>query len=164
MPVPRRTDLSPDEIESKDEARFWAKVDKTGDCWLWSAARDRDGYGLFKVRGRMRRANRVAYALVAPIPDGLLVDHTCHNPACVRSEHLRLATVKQNAENRKGAARDSRSGVRGVVWDAKKRKWKAYAGHNGRVIYGGSFDAISDASQAVQELRNEHFTHSQEIA
>ena len=32
------------------EARFWAKVDTSGDCWLWRASCDEDGYGLFSER------------------------------------------------------------------------------------------------------------------
>lgn len=27
--------------------RFWSKVDKTDDCWLWTAATNRRGYGQF---------------------------------------------------------------------------------------------------------------------
>jgi hypothetical protein len=28
-----------------EEARFWARVDKSGECWLWTGPRDKDGYG-----------------------------------------------------------------------------------------------------------------------
>lgn len=29
------------------ETRFFAKVEQVGDCWLWTASRDGNGYGMF---------------------------------------------------------------------------------------------------------------------
>lgn len=83
--------------------RFWSKVDKSGECWLWTAGRHRAGYGAFSVGSRLtggRRdtyAHRVAYELAfGPIPNGLLVRHTCDTPACVRPEHLLVGTQADN--------------------------------------------------------------------
>ena len=65
--------------------RFWENVIQSGDCWLWTAALDRDGYG----RCRSGRAHRWAYeAMVGPIPDGLVIDHLCRVRACVNPSHL----------------------------------------------------------------------------
>lgn len=36
--------------------RFWAKVDRTGDCWVWTGALA-SGYGRFKVAGRVYGAD-----------------------------------------------------------------------------------------------------------
>lgn len=63
--------------------RFWAKVDKRSDCWLWTASVSRGGYGQFNSwldgRHRLWRAHRYAYEqIVGPIPDGLTLDHLCH--------------------------------------------------------------------------------------
>lgn len=50
-----------------------------GGCLIWTAATN-DGYGAINVKNKNRRAYRVAYELmVGPIPDGLHLDHTCHN-------------------------------------------------------------------------------------
>lgn len=79
------------------EARFWSKVDKTGECWLWAAGRDKDGYGIFSIARRSLRAHRVAYELlVGPIPQGLVIDHLCRNEPCVNPEHLEPVTVREN--------------------------------------------------------------------
>ena len=56
--------------------RFWNKV-KIGDldaCWEWQGARDRDGYGQFKLDGKQTKAHRTAYRLAGGrIPDGMCV-------------------------------------------------------------------------------------------
>lgn len=77
----------------KDRLRFWTKVDRSGDCWPWLAARARSGHGWFRLHGRMHPAHRVAYANeVGPIPDGLEIHHRCGNPGCVNPEHLEPLT------------------------------------------------------------------------
>lgn len=81
-----------------DAARFWAKVEKTENCWWWIAGRTPGGYGQFQMDGRPHPAHRVAWMLTngRPIPAGLHVLHACDNPPCVRPEHLRLGTVADN--------------------------------------------------------------------
>lgn len=90
------------------ERRFWDKVDKSGDCWVWTASRSRRGYGYFTiVRAReaerigARRgsnlAHRVAYSLArGPVAPTAVVMHRCDNPPCVRPEHLALGTQADN--------------------------------------------------------------------
>lgn len=83
---------------------FWARVDKSGDCWEWTGPRHQQGYGL--VGHRSRKAHRVSYELAnGPIPDGMLVRHLCHNPPCVRPDHLTLGTQKDNMADMYAAGR-----------------------------------------------------------
>src|SRR5262245_12418777 len=97
---------SEDTMNDKDTRRFWSKVDKTGICWLWRGARNRQAYGMFHLQGEMRRAHRVAYELTyGAIPDGLFVCHTCDTPACVRPDHLWLGTARDNAQDCKAKGR-----------------------------------------------------------
>lgn len=147
-------------MELSVEDRFWAKVEKTDDCWLWTACADVDGYGQMRIGGKGKKAHRISYEIAyGPIPDGMFVDHICHVPACVRPEHLRLATPKQNLENRAGATYTSRSGVRGVYAHISGR-WQVKVGHNGKSNYVGLYEDIRDAEAAAIAKRNELFTHN----
>ena len=140
---------------------FWPKVQKGEGCWEWTAARDAKGYGQFKHRGGMRLAHRVAYENErGPIPAGLQIDHTCWNRACVNPAHLRLADNALNAQNRAGARSDSMSGVRGVYWDKREKRWRADGMVNGRRTFLGHFRRIEDATTAATAWRRENMPYS----
>jgi hypothetical protein len=148
-------DLSPSEA-----VNFWSKVDRSGDCWLWTAGCFSGGYGAFSMKRKPRKAHRVAYEMFnGPIPDGLLVDHLCHTPPCVNPGHLRAVTNKQNIENSRGRS-DSKSGIRGVCWDSQTGKWKAQVRHNDKLHHIGYFADLNKAGAAAAALRNELFTHN----
>ena len=82
------------------EFRFWEKVAFVGagedDCWEWRAGRTGDGYGAVKQHGRMDLAHRVAYRWCNGV-EPHVVDHLCHNRACVNPGHLRSVTMRTNA-------------------------------------------------------------------
>lgn len=148
-------------LEGKDLERFWAKVDKSGECWIWTAAKNLQGYGKFYLRGKFLGSHRVAYTLAkGAIGVGLVIDHLCHVPGCVNPEHLREVTYKQNNENLQGARSKNVSGVRGVTWDAARGKWLAGIRHNGKTYNLGRFNTIPEAAEAVEKARLEMFTHS----
>ncbi len=77
--------------------RFWAKVEKTDGCWLWTGAENGRGYGTFWSEGMVVRAHRWAYGhLAGPIPDGLDLDHLCRVKSCVNPDHLEPVTHRVN--------------------------------------------------------------------
>lgn len=89
--------------------RFWKKVDKSGECWLWTAAVDKWGYGTFwnGEGDRCARAHRLSWELHFGDRRGLCVCHHCDNPRCVRPDHLFLASNTGNRHDMiaKGRAR-----------------------------------------------------------
>lgn len=77
--------------------RFWSKVDRYGECWLWLASTSGKGYGTFHFRGRCTGAHRVAYILcVGEVPQGTELDHKCRNRRCVRPDHLEAVSHAEN--------------------------------------------------------------------
>lgn len=83
-----------------DIERFWSKVAKTDTCWLWNGTA-RSGYGVFHWGGRHAHqstgAHRYAYMLEkGEIGEGLVLDHLCRVPLCVRPDHLEPVTQREN--------------------------------------------------------------------
>lgn len=90
--------------------RFWEKVDKSGDCWIWTGRRSGSmGYGRFNVdRETALVAHRVAYILATgPIPSGMLLCHSCDNPPCVNPAHLFIGTAKDNHDDMRAKRREN---------------------------------------------------------
>lgn len=86
-------------LTAKDIARFWGKVEKSDGCWIWTGGTAK-GYGSFGYGGRKGKkvqAHRVAYILMGgTIPNGLVLDHLCRTPRCVRVDHLEPVPQRVN--------------------------------------------------------------------
>ncbi len=96
--------------------RFWACVEKTETCWLWTGLKNNWGYGRFYCREisprDTRPAHRVSFHLLRrPLAPGELVLHKCDVPACVNPDHLFIGT---NADNNRDMHDKGRS------WQRKK--------------------------------------------
>lgn len=78
--------------------RFWSKVNKTEECWLWTGGTSGEsGYGKYAIRRVSFRAHRLAWEEEnGPVPDGLQLDHLCGVRLCVRPSHLEPVTGKEN--------------------------------------------------------------------
>lgn len=141
------------------DGAFWARVDKSGDCWTWTGAKTRKGYGQLRHEGKTIYAHRFVLARAGVDIDGKQVDHICHRPECVRPDHLRCATNKQNSENLTGAYTNSKSGVRGVWYEKRTGLWYATVGHQGKQ-HRKRFPTVEAAAEWARLKRLELFTHS----
>ncbi len=73
-----------------------------GPCWVWTAAKDENGYGKFGigVGNCIVSAHRYAWIMIyGEVPMGLGVLHKCDNPSCVNIKHLFLGTQADNARD-----------------------------------------------------------------
>lgn len=131
-----------------------SRLARDGDCLIWTGARDSSGYGNIRVGGLTKSVHRLAWELGhGEIPEGLMIDHICHRPLCVKLEHLRLATRSENMRNRAGAQVDNRStGARNVY---SKRPGKFQVIVRGR--YFGTFNSLELATEVAARARGEMF-------
>jgi hypothetical protein len=96
--------------------RFFEKIKiRTGDdCWEWQGAKLKAGYGQTRVGTKNMLVHRVVYEhTVGPIPDGMVVMHTCDNPSCCNPNHLRLGTQQDNVDDRIAKGRSNYVGMPG---------------------------------------------------
>ncbi len=102
-------------------------ISNTGDCWIWTGALSKNGYGNYWNRG----AHRVVYELlVGDIPKGMQLDHLCRNRDCVNPSHLEPVTAKENILRGLGLAAVNSRKVeckRGHLFDSENTYlWKGH--------------------------------------
>jgi hypothetical protein len=124
-----------EEFDMTLNERFWSKVDKTGDCWIWKGSIKGKGYGQFYIgiiNGRKTQvyAHRYSWELTnGEIPDGMEVLHSCDTPLCVKTSHLFLGTQQDNLL-------DCRNKGRSVRGDRNFRKLTPVQVKEIKVAYG----------------------------
>ena len=152
-------------LSEAEKQRFWSKVEKRKDgCWVWagqtvSGTHGNLRYGRFRIGSHRYVAHRVSWSIShGPIPDGLQLDHRCHNTLCVNPAHLHLVDEVRNHENLAGPNRMSNnckhSGFRGVIWHKRDHKWSVQVTHLRKNYYGGYYADVNEANRAAIALRN----------
>lgn len=158
----RRGEIPPKRRLSFEE-RFWSKVETStsDECWIWQAYTDAKGYGKFGLGARgegMDYAHRVAYRLcVGEIPPGHAIDHLCYNHPCINPGHLRAVPRAWNQQNLSGPTARSATGIRGVSWDKRGRRYRCYGQEGGKTVYLGSFTNKYEAQEFMESWYSENY-------
>lgn len=89
----------------------WERVNKDGPisthplsevdtpCWIWTGGTNSKGYGQLRLNGLQGNAHRMIYlAMGGEIPPRRHLDHKCCVRLCVRMDHMRPLTMRQNVE------------------------------------------------------------------
>ena len=83
--------------------RFFKKVRVKGqeDCWIWTGAHNKYGYGRFNYYGKIINAHTASYLInKGEVSPELHVLHQCDNPPCVNPAHLFLGTNLDNIKDK----------------------------------------------------------------
>jgi hypothetical protein len=84
------------------------------------------------------------------------IDHVNRDPLDNRRSNLRPATQQQQLQNRGISSRNT-SGVTGVGWDKKAKKWRAEIGVDYETIHLGYFDTLDEARKAREAAGHYYF-------
>ena len=111
-------------------------------------------YTVYAVRGERSaeragasRRNISLHRVIVGGPDGLQVDHCDGNGLNNRRCNLRVATAAQNQQNARKRS-DNTTGLKGVDWHKRDRKWRARIVANGKRKHLGLYHTAEEAYAA----------------
>lgn len=105
------------------QERYWSKVVRGDEqvCWEWQASFRKDGYGQIwsdpdpvSKKKSLLSSHRVAWEIYhdTPVPEGMVLLHSCDNPKCCNPRHLTASTQAANMRDMRRKGRDSGSKTR----------------------------------------------------
>jgi hypothetical protein len=137
---------------------------KRGKCYPGQviACRNGSGYIVVRVDNMLHRAHRIAWAIMTDEWPCGEIDHINRNRSDNRFCNLRIATRCQNMQNTRKPI-TNKSGVKGVSFDKKTKKWRSDIRADGKKFNLGRFNTIEEAKRAynsaVQKLHGIFSAH-----
>lgn len=117
---------------------------------------DSGGYRRIRIGNQRYQAARLAWLWVHGRWPAHEIDHINRVRNDDRIANLREAT-RIEQEGNKGPPAHNNSGLRGVSWDKRDRRWRAGIRINGRKRNLGNFSTKEEASAAYGAAAREHF-------
>ncbi|WP_373071105.1 HNH endonuclease signature motif containing protein [Gemmatimonas sp.] len=138
-------------------------------CWTWRGSLNSQGYGSYTWkltfnRTKHKGAHVAVYEhFVGPVPEGLVLDHICHDPkicrlgpkcphrGCVNPEHLNPTTRQINSSSERSAAgrREQTHCLRGHPFDEEN----TYITPKGRSCKACKRAREAAIAEKVEEIR-----------
>lgn len=103
-----------------------------------------------------KRVNILLQRLIMNEPYGLVVDHMNHNRWDNRKSNLRVCTYKENNQNKRKLDSNT-SGVTGVYFNKKDKKWSAQIGIDNNILSLGLYENKEGAIKARKEAEEKYF-------
>ncbi len=119
---------------------------------------DSRGYRCGRVFDRPYRAHRIAWALATGVWPSGTIDHINGDKTDNRPANLRNVPLNENAKNRPMQSNNT-SGIAGVSWNKRHRKWEANIRISGRRLHLGRFDDIQAAAEARRAADRKYGFH-----
>lgn len=81
------------------EDQFWSRIDRSGECWLWTGKKNTYHYPILCHQGEQIAARRYSYELAkGEFKGSLKVICNCGERSCVNPDHLFLGTLGHKAK------------------------------------------------------------------
>ena len=154
------------------------EVDPVSGCWLWTGAKDSNGYGRIQTAIGTQLVHRVAFMLwVGDLGDDP-VDHGCHDPlvctvwadcphhACVNPDHLVRSSAAHNGSAErsrvsavsKSRTPEQRAAIARKMWETRRARYSAQeiaeqTRKGGRVASPAKAEAAARRERAKRQRR-----------
>ena len=137
--------------------------------WRWRALRAhraslgvRTWYAFRQWKQAGQRHYTYLHRVILNVEDGFDVDHRDGNGLNCQKDNLRVASRRQNLQNRRRLNEHKSSRFKGVCWDRSRSMWTAYirwGGSDGRspLRHLGRFLDEEAAARAYDAAAKEHF-------
>lgn len=119
-----------------------------------------DGYIYIGVRGQRYPAHRLAWFYVHGVWPLRFIDHKNGTRDNNRLRNLRPVTDAENGQNRRGARKDSKSGILGVCWCAHRKRWIAQLVLDGKNVHYSCHTALTAACAARLAAESKYYPFS----
>lgn len=154
---------------------FWLDYDGMPKYWLtryagkeaFTAAKP-EGYRLGQISGLTFSAHRIAWAIYYDEWPDDQIDHVNGVKDDNRISNIRVVNSQENHKNMPMQSNNT-SGITGVTWDNRKRKWKAQIVVDRRCINLGYFNTLEEAAAVRKEaaikygFTERHGTKAEEV-
>jgi hypothetical protein len=114
------------------------------------------GYKIITIDGTRVRAHRLAWFYNHGVWPSNGMDHINGQKLDNRLENLRDSTASVSSFNR-GRPSNNTSGIVGVRWDKRGKKWRASITIKHKDVYLGAYDNVRDAQAARAKAERKYF-------
>ena len=142
-------------FEYKDGVLYWKiKFSRSVNIGDKSGFIEKTGYCRNRINGKQYASHRLIYLYHhGYLPE--FIDHIDNNPLNNRIENLREATAAQNQYNKK-INKNNTSGVKGVHWHVRNKKWQVQLRIDGKPKSFGSYHDIEVAKFIAETMRHKY--------